>query len=175
MNRILIIGSPGSGKSTFSQVVGDILSLPVIHLDRYYWKPNWVSTPKEEWEQFLMDIAGQDQWIIDGNYNGTLDLRLRYADTVIFLDMPRLLCIYRILKRRIQYHGKTRPDLNEACPERLDGSFFRWVWNYNKHTRQQVLQRLEQLDPNKRVFVLKSRREVSAFIDQLTYDREKRN
>ncbi|MFD0618160.1 DNA topology modulation protein [Paenibacillus sp. GCM10027629] len=167
MNRILIIGCPGSGKSTLSQQLGGILSLPVIHLDRYYWKPNWVPTPKDEWGQFLVDATEQDQWILDGNYIGTLDLRLQHADAVIFLDMPRYLCIYRIIKRRIQYQGRTRPDLNEDCPEKLDGSFIRWVWNYNKQTRQQVLQRLEGLDSSKRIFVLKNRRDVRELIEQL--------
>jgi len=166
VNRILIIGCPGSGKSTLSQQLGDILSLPVIHLDRYYWKPNWVPTPKDEWGQFLVDATEQDQWILDGNYIGTLDLRLQHADTVIFLDMPRYLCIYRIIKRRIQYQGRTRPDLNEDCPEKLDGSFIRWVWNYNKQTRQQVMQRLKGLDSSKRIFVLKNRRDVRELIEQ---------
>lgn len=112
-NRIAIIGSAGSGKSTLSQKLGEILSLPVVHLDRFYWKPNWTPTVNDEWDEFVKDAVSEDQWIIDGNYTRTLGIRLSEADAVIFLDMPRLLCIYRIIKRRIRYHGKTRPDLNE--------------------------------------------------------------
>ncbi|WP_306795338.1 AAA family ATPase [Cohnella sp. GbtcB17] len=101
MNRILIIGSAGSGKSTLSQRISEELKLPVIHLDKYYWKPNWVPTPNEEWDNFVIEATNQEQWIMDGNYTRTLDLRLKRADTVIFLDLSRWLCLYRIIKRRI--------------------------------------------------------------------------
>lgn len=119
MQRILVIGSAGSGKSTLSQRLSEQLQLPVIHLDKYYWKPNWVPTPNEDWDKFVLGTTNRDQWIMDGNYTRTLDLRLKRADTVIFLDLSKWLCLYRIIKRRIKYHRKTRADLNEGCPEKL--------------------------------------------------------
>ncbi|MDG0808073.1 EutP/PduV family microcompartment system protein [Cohnella rhizosphaerae] len=84
MQRILVIGSAGSGKSTLSQRLSEQLQLPVIHLDKYYWKPNWVPTPNEDWDKFVLGTTNRDQWIMDGNYTRTLDLRLKRADTVIF-------------------------------------------------------------------------------------------
>ncbi|MBU8598164.1 DNA topology modulation protein [Shouchella clausii] len=167
MNRIVVIGSAGSGKSTLSRKLSERLSLPVIHLDRFYWKPNWTPTPNEEWDAFLKDAVSQNKWIIDGNYSRTLDMRLNEGDAVIFLDMPRLLCIYRIIKRRLIYHGKTRPDLNEDCPEKLDWAFFVWVWNYKKRSRPKVIQALEQVKERKRVVILKTRKEVQRFLDQV--------
>ncbi|MBB3129506.1 adenylate kinase family enzyme [Paenibacillus rhizosphaerae] len=169
-NRIAIIGSAGSGKSTLSQKLGEILSLPVVHLDRFYWKPNWTPTANDEWDEFVKDAVSEDQWIIDGNYTRTLGIRLNEADAVIFLDMPRLLCIYRIMKRRIRYHGKTRPDLNEECPEKLDWAFFIWVWNYKKRSRSKVMEALEQVKGRKQVVILKSRKEVQEFLDQVKND-----
>ena len=167
MNRILVIGSAGSGKSTLSQKLSEYLLLPVVHLDRFYWKPNWISTPNDEWDKFVKEAANQDQWIMDGNYSRTLDIRLNKADAVIFLDMPRIICIYRIIKRRIKYHGKTRPDLNEECPERLDWAFFIWVWNYKKRSKPKIIEALEQVKDRKQVVILKTRKEVKKFSDRI--------
>ncbi|MEK3910098.1 hypothetical protein [Paenibacillus sp. FSL H7-0331] len=85
-----------------------------------HWKPGWVPTPEDEWYQYQQELTQKDEWIIDGNYGRTLDIRLAEADTIIFFDLSRWITTYRIIKRRIQYHGKTRPDLTEGCPEQLD-------------------------------------------------------
>ncbi|CAM3843347.1 DNA topology modulation protein [Cohnella lubricantis] len=167
MNRILIVGSAGSGKSTLAQQLGEALSLPVVHLDRYYWKPGWIATPNEEWDNFVIGEANREQWIMDGNYSRTLDLRLQRADAVIFLDMPRLLCLYRVIKRRVQYHGKTRADMNEGCPEKLDWPFLGWVWNYKKRSRTKVLDRLKRAEGSKRIYILKTKKEVNRLLEQL--------
>jgi adenylate kinase family enzyme len=167
MNRILVIGSAGSGKSTFSQELSKAMNLPVIHLDRYYWKPNWVPTPNEEWDHFVEEAANQEQWIMDGNYSRTLAIRLKRADTIIFLDMPRTLCIYRIIKRRIKYHGKTRPDLNEECPEKLDWSFIMWVWNYKKRSRTKTMNTLDGVKDQKQIIILTTRKQVNDFLNRI--------
>ncbi|MFB9277614.1 DNA topology modulation protein [Cohnella cellulosilytica] len=167
MDRIIVIGSAGSGKSTLSQELSRATDLPIIHLDRYYWKPHWVPTPNEEWDHFVEEIAKQERWIMDGNYSRTLDLRLKKADAVIFLDLPRILCIYRIIKRRIQYHGKTRPDLNEECPEKLDWAFFVWVWNYKKRSGSRIIGKLEAVKDSKQVIILRTRKQVNEFINRI--------
>ncbi|WP_379138860.1 DNA topology modulation protein [Paenibacillus sp. sgz500958] len=167
MNRIIVIGSAGAGKSTLSQKMGTILNLPVVHLDKYYWKPNWQPTPNEEWDQIVIDLTMQDQWIIDGNYSRTMDLRMARADLIIFLDMPRWLCMYRILKRRVMYHKKSRPDMNEECPERIDFEFIQWVWNYRKRGRKKTLLRLEQLKDQKEIMIINNRKQLKEFISRL--------
>lgn len=115
MNKIAVIGSGGSGKSTFSRKLGNILNLPVYHLDTMYWNPGWIETPKDKWESVVRELADNDQWIIDGNYRSTMDIRLNSADTIIFLNMSTLLCTYRIIKRRFMFKGKKRPDMTEGC------------------------------------------------------------
>lgn len=165
MKRILVIGSAGSGKSTLSQKLGSILHLPIIHLDNHYWKPNWVPTPNEEWDQTVEEFTMRDEWIMDGNYSRTLDTRLKRADLIIFLDMPMLLCMYRVIKRRIKYHKKMRPDLNEACPEKLDWEFLKWVWTYKKRSRVRVLNKLDQVKNDKQIIILRNRKEVNELID----------
>lgn len=167
MQRIIVIGSAGAGKSTLSQKLGQALDLPVVHLDAYFWKPGWVQTESEEWEQIIRTQTEQEKWIMDGNYTGTLDMRLERADTVIFLDMPRVLCVYRVLKRRIQYHGRARKDMNQGCPEKLDWPFISWVWNFPKRSRSKVIAALEGCKAEKQVIVLNGRKEVRRFIERI--------
>src|SRR6266436_5243884 len=99
MKRVLIIGSGGAGKSTFARRLNNILNLGLIHLDTLYWNPGWVETPKPEWRAIVEGLLGKDSWIIDGNYSGTLDIRIAACDTIIFLDIGRATCAWRILKR----------------------------------------------------------------------------
>ena len=115
MKRIIVIGSGGAGKSTFATKLGQLLDLQVIHLDKFFWKPGWVESPRDEWLQTVTQLVNRDSWIIDGNYSGTLDVRIQKCDTIIFLDMPRLLCLWRIVKRNVQYRRGARPDMAEGC------------------------------------------------------------
>ena len=167
MKRVLIIGSSGSGKSTLARQLGAKLELPVIHLDRYFWHPGWVGTPQAVWSKKVTDLTRGNEWIIDGNYRGTLDIRLQAADTIIFLDLPRLVCTWRATKRRFQYRNKPRPDIAEGCTEALFDpayfSFVRWVWNYPNRARPNVLQKMKQLPDNKHVIWLKSTAEINHF------------
>lgn len=164
MNKIAIIGSGGAGKSTLSKELGDIFHLPVYHLDTYFWKPGWVQTPNDEWDEIVNNLTKKEKWIIDGNYSRTLDFRLKEADLIIFLDMPRPLTMYRIIKRRIIYHGKSRPDMNKGCQEKLDMEFIKWVWNFNKNKRPTLLERLKPYIEQQKVVILKSPKEVKFFL-----------
>ena len=168
MRRILILGSGGAGESTLATQVGERLGLPVIHLDAMYWRSGWVEAAKDEWKQAVAGLVKQDAWVIDGNYSGTLDERLAAADTVIFLDLPRALCLFRILKRRAMYHGRTRPDMAAGCPERLDLAFLKWIWNYPRDNRPRVLASLKACENNKQMEVLRSKKDVGLFLDGLT-------
>src|SRR6201995_1710403 len=115
MRRVLVIGSGGAGKSTFARRLGARLGLPGKHLDASYWKPGWVETPKEEWRRSVERLVEGDSWVIDGNYSGTLEVRLAACDTVVFLDLPRRVCIWRVLKRVLTYRDGSRPDMAEGC------------------------------------------------------------
>lgn len=167
MQRIAIIGSGGSGKSTVARQLGDILTLPVIHLDAFFWQPDWVETPQEEWRAVQQRFVQQERWIIDGNYSSTFDIRFARADTLIFLDFPRLLCMYRVLKRSLMYRGKTRPDMNEGCPERIDWNFLVWVWNYPSNGRVRAMKKIEQYKEGKQVVILHHPTEVKRFLEEM--------
>ena len=163
MRKVVVVGSGGSGKSTFSRRLGAITGLPVIHLDKLHWRPNWTPTPKDEWEEIVRRELERDSWIMDGNFGGTREMRMKAADTIIFLDMPRLVCTYRVLKRTLLYRKANRPDMADGCSERFDWEFLMWVWNYPSRSRNNLLDELEKLG-DKRVIVLKSRQEVASFL-----------
>ena len=165
MRRIAIIGAGGAGKSTLARCLGELLGLEVIHLDALYWKPGWTETPRSEWEALQRALVARDTWIIDGNYGGTMEIRLRAADTVVFLDAPRWRCVYQVLKRRFQYRGRTRPDLAAGCPERITWEFLRWIWSYPAQRRRGILEKLKT--GNAEVIVLRSQRQVRAFLRHL--------
>lgn len=165
MKRVAIIGSGGAGKTTMARALSEHTGLPVVHLDKLYWKPGWTPTPHDVWQQHHHQLLAQDSWIIDGNYGATMELRLSAADTVIFLDTPRLLCLWRVLKRSLErrFSSRQATDVPEGCPERLTHEFLRWIWNYPKSRRPALLQKLSSLK-GKRVVRLRSRREVATFL-----------
>ena len=167
MDRILVLGSGGAGKSTLAKQLGEVLNIRVDHLDRHYWKPGWVKPSNDEWVATVADLIGREKWIIDGNFGGTLDQRVARCDTLIFLDMPRLLCLWRIVKRRLMYLKAARPDMAEGCEEKLDLEFVSWVWNYSKTTRPRVLSAMRDNSERKQIIRLRSRSDVESFLQSL--------
>ncbi len=166
MERVLVIGSGGSGKTTLARTVAQRLGLPLIHLDAHYWRPGWTPTPREEWQRVVEELLARPRWVMDGNYGGTLDMRLAACDAVVFLDLPRRVCLWRILKRRVRYRGRSRPDVAPGCPERLTWDLVHWIWTYPKRRRGATLERLRTL-VGRRVVVLSSQREVERFLATL--------
>lgn len=156
MNKFLVIGCAGCGKSTFSRKLGEITGIPVVHLDSLYWKPGWVESAKDEWDKVVEELIHQEQYIMDGNYARTLDLRLAEADTVFYFDYSKYLCLYRVLKRRIQNHGTTRADMADGSEERIDLEFIRWIWNFNRDNKPKIMNSLEKVKGLKQIYVFKS-------------------
>ena len=122
----MVIGSGGSGKTRMSTELGARLGLPVVHLDELYWRSGWIATSEPEWRQTVASVVGEPDWVMDGNYGGTLDLRLAASDTVVFLDTPRSICIGRVIWRWLRHLGRTRPHMTPGCPERLTWEFLVW-------------------------------------------------
>jgi len=163
MKKIVVIGSGGSGKSTFSRRLGEILNIEVIHLDKLFWRPNWERTPDDEWVEIVRRESSKESWIMDGNFGGTREIRFQAADTIVFLDLPRWLCTYRILKRTLFYRKGKRPDMADGCHERFDPEFILWVWNYPSSGRVRVLQDLER-QTERQIFILRTSKEVEGFL-----------
>ena len=138
--------------------------LPLVHLDRMYWRPNWVEPSKAEWLKQLAVEVNEDAWIMDGNYGGTIAQRLEAADTAIFLDFPRWLCLWRAVKRVATEWGRRRPDMADGCRERFDPEFFLFIWTFCKVHRPRLLQDLRKFRGD--TIVLRSPAEVRKFIER---------
>lgn len=167
MERILIIGNAGSGKTTFANRLAEKLDLPLIHLDRLYWHGDWEHLSRDEFDVILQAELEKPQWIIDGNFNRTIPHRLQYCDTVFFFDLPTALCLAGITKRIFANYGKTRADMGGECTERFDKqkfSLYRNVLTYNKQHRKQYYALLSGAE-NAKVIVFKSRRQSKAFLE----------
>ena len=167
MERIILVGCGGAGKSTLARAMGERTGLPVVHLDQIFWRENWQSIPREEFDQLLQVEVEKPRWIIDGDYGRTLPLRLKSCDTAIFLDYPRWQCVLGVLKRILTSHGRTRPDMAQGCKERFDWEFLTWVWNWRKNKRQGILEAFAQAE-GVRIIILKSRREGRKFLKNLS-------
>ena len=166
MERILIIGCGGAGKSTLARQLGEKLNLPVVHLDKLFWHPGWLESSKEEIDEKIMTELVKPQWIMDGNYNRTLPERIKYCDTIIYLDFSRIACVFGVLKRVVTTYGTVRPDMGDGCPERFDLEFLKWVWNFNKEKREKYYRMLNEAEGIETV-VLKNRRMVKRFLKSL--------
>jgi adenylate kinase family enzyme len=169
LERIAVIGAPGAGKSTLALRLGELLDLAAYHLDRLFWRPNWVRTPREEWEAVQQELVQQDSWIIDGNYGNTLRIRAEAADTIIDLDFPRLLCLMRVVRRTLS--NSPRPDMTDGCDEKLDWEYlkFLWyVWTFPQRERPGMERVLNSIDTqNKQLFSFSSPQQVENWISTL--------
>ena len=174
MRRVLVIGSGGSGKTTVAKQIAAKTGLPLIHLDQLFWHPGWVPTPDPEWDRVTDELIARDAWVMDGNYGRTLPKRMAAADTVVFLDMPRVVCTWRILKRRFSHFGRSRPDVAPGCPEHLTWEFLHWVWTYPSRRRPGVLRQVEAFRGAKAVHILRTSKDVRQFLAALQSPRKLR-
>lgn len=163
MKKIMVIGSGGAGKSTFSRRLGDITGIEVIHLDKLHWLPGWTEPPKAEWRKIIEKNLAKDAWITDGNFGSTIEPRLEKCDTAILLDLPRAVCVYRALKRSLKYRGTTRPDMGAGCNEKFDLEFLRWIWNFPKKDKPRIEEKLKRFEDKVKIIRLKSNREIEEF------------
>jgi len=163
------MGPSGSGKSTLARQLGEQLGIEVVHMDRLHWRPGWVEGPNEELRAAVAEVVDRPAWVIDGNYggSGTLEVRMDACDTIVYLDFPRRVCMWRVFRRIVHYHGRTRPDLADDCPERFDLEFAKWVWDTPKR-RPAAMERLAQYAGRKEIHILHNAREVRECLAGLT-------
>lgn len=162
VRRVAIIGCGGAGKSTLARELGERLGIEVVHLDRLFWRPGWDPMPSDEWRALQAGLVARERWIMDGDYGGTLDVRLDAADTVLFLDMPRRVTLPAVLRRQWRHRGQAVQA--PGCPERWSWEFLRWVWNYPRDSRPRALAAIATHAADAEVVVLTSRAEVRRFL-----------
>lgn len=164
MKRVMIVGGPGSGKSTLAVALGKTTGLPVFHMDRIHWQPGWQERPKAQKIALVTQVETSPEWILEGGLSVTYDNRASHADTLIWLDLPLPLRLFRVIKRRWHYRGgQTRPDLPENCPEKLDWEFLHWVLTTGAGTRRKI-QTTINAAPHLKVHHLRTRSDVRKFL-----------
>ncbi|NHJ14468.1 MAG: AAA family ATPase [Candidatus Thorarchaeota archaeon] len=165
MKRVLVLGPSGAGKSTFAELLAKKLGIPFIHLDSYYWKPNWTATPSEEWPEIVQRLIKEEEWVMDGNYSTTLEMRLGRADTIVFIDVTRRVSYWRVLKRRIMHRGQARSELAEGCYEKIDWDFIKYIWTYPKLSKPRIMQIIERHSDRVQFVLLRSQQDICDFLE----------
>ena len=167
MQRVIIIGCGGSGKSTLARALGEKTGLPVVHLDRIFWAPgSWEHLEPTEFDTALQPELEKSRWIIEGNYDRTLPMRMQYCDTLIWLDYSRFACMSGWLKRMLLNWGRVRPDMAPGCLERFEWEFAKFIWNFGKENREKYYRLLNEAEGVETI-VLKNRRMVKRFLKSI--------
>lgn len=162
MKKIIVIGCPGSGKSTLSRKLHKITGIPLYHLDMMYWNEDKTTVERDVFIQKLSKTLEMNEWIIDGNYKSTMELRMKVCDTVIFLDYPLEVCLNGIMERM----GKPRSDIPWVENEFDDTEFIETIKNYNLNNKPEVIELLNKYS-YKKIHIFKSRIEADNFLSRL--------
>ncbi|MEL6682374.1 MAG: DNA topology modulation protein FlaR [Pseudomonadota bacterium] len=169
MQRVMITGGPGSGKSTLARILGEQTGLPVYHMDHFHWKPGWIERASEEKIPLIREVHLQDKWIFEGGNSATFAERAARADTMIWLDLPVTLRLFRVIWRTIRDRGKVRPDMAPNCPEGFHHETWRF-WTYiwaTRHTARLKSKAIVENPTHLTVHHLQSRSQVTKFIANL--------
>ncbi|MET8304730.1 topology modulation protein [Micromonospora sp. NPDC005211] len=164
MDRIAIIGCGGSGKSTVARELARILDAPLTHLDATYYDEHWNPLPQDEFAAQQEKLVAGERWIIEGNYAGTLPIRLAAADTVIFLDLPAMTCLWGIAQRRWRYRGGQHQD---GVYDRITWNFVRYILGYRRTMRPRVQNLIQEHGPHVRLITLTSRRQAAQLVKRV--------
>ncbi len=169
MQRVMIVGQPGSGKSTTARLLGERTGLPVFHMDHIHHLPDWVPRPMPDKVVMCQEVTDQEAWIFEGGLSATYPERLQRADTLVWIDIPMGLRFFRVLRRTFQHWGTNRPDLPEGCVERIDRetfTFWKWIWD-TRHTARAKIEAMAANPQGTRVVHLTSLKEVNAWLASL--------
>jgi adenylate kinase family enzyme len=166
MQRVMIVGQPGAGKSTLARRLGQLTGISVVHIDTIHWQPGWVERSAAEKTRLCLEVEARDQWIFEGGHSTTWAHRIGRADLLVWIDRSTALRFWRVLVRAVRHRGRTRPDLPEDCPEQLGrlGELFRFMWTTRKVSREKMQKLAATAPPGCRVVRLRSNRQTRRFL-----------
>ena len=166
MRRVLVIGNSGGGKSTLARKLGAKLGLPVIHLDVLFWRVGWVESDRDDYLARVMVALAAPAWICDGQFTSSFHLRMPLADTIVWIDQPRALCLIRAIWRAVTYRHGGRPDMAEGCREKIDFDFYRYIWTFDHEKKPEIEAALPAYGGQAQIVRLTSDREIAEFLAQ---------
>jgi len=164
INKISIIGGPGTGKSTLSNNLGKVLNLPVYHIDGLHYLENWQIRDKNERDQIILDTIKNSKWIMDGTYHSTLEMRVQNSDMIIFLDFSMIARLKGILSRYFKNSNKEKPEI-PGCKEQLNLEFIKFTINWNK-TKGKTINSVLEKYTNKKILVFKNRKSLNKWYEK---------
>lgn len=168
MKRIVIIGPAGAGKSKLARDLHSRYNIKTYHLDRIFWERGWKWKHRDVKLDILQKLVREKQWIIEGSYLKISEPRLEAADTIIFLDMPPLLCLFRLIERHYKQHDRSRRDIPMECTDKFDWKLIVKVLTFPFRDRKLLQRNLARYEGTKRILHLRSPEEVTAFLVELT-------
>jgi adenylate kinase family enzyme len=162
VDRVLVIGCSGGGKSTLSQRLCRRMDLPFVSMDRdFYWLPGWARRDRDEARALIAEAVSKKRWLMDGTGVSSFDLRVPRAELIVWVRMPRWLCLWGVLVRSFRNFGRTRPEMAPGCRERLaDREFLSFIWNFEQKTTPRLVKAIHTLSPRCPVVMLTSRRQM---------------
>ena len=167
--RISIIGYSASGKSTLAKIIGEILNIPVLHLDKINFLPNWEERNKDESKEIVEKFINKNEnFIIEGNYTKIeFDLRIKLSDKIIFMNFDRVTCLFQAFERYITFKGKVRDSMSKGCPEKLDWEFIHWIL-FGGRTEERINKYNQIIEKYKeKIIILQNRNEVNEYIQKI--------
>lgn len=168
MQRVVIFGCSGTGKSTLARKLGERLGLPVVHMDALFWEPGWTEPDGEAFRARVAAALAGGRWISEGNYvSRTAELRLPGADLILWLDQPLWLRLWRVASRALAYRDRTRPDMGPDCPEKLDLQFVEYIWTFDRKAKPKIEAAIARLAASTPLVRLTGDREVADFLAAL--------
>jgi adenylate kinase family enzyme len=166
--KILVIGCSGSGKSTLTKLIAKKYSLPAVHLDIHFWKAGWIETPRDEWIPMVEKLTMGDRWVMDGTFAETFDLRFPHADKIILVNKSALVCLYRVIIRKLKYSKtRRRVDMAEGCDETFDLKFYKYIWTFNELVLPKIYEGIQKHQCENKLVSLKTPKDVEKFITNL--------
>ncbi len=167
MKRVMIIGQPGAGKSTLARAMGDITHLPVVHIDHIHWQSGWRERSRPEKDRLCHQVHVGEAWIFEGGHSATWTERLARADTLIWLDLPVGLRLWRVLWRTARHFGQARPDLPAGCHEQFSAEFIGYIWRTRASARQRMRALYDSAPEGKARHRLTGKRDVARYLADL--------
>ena len=164
MRRIAIVGCSGGGKSTLARALGRVLGLPIVHLDALFWKAGWVESERDEFRDRVSKALVGDAWIVDGNYSSIADVFMPRLDTIVWVDQSRLLCLWRALRRVMVYRRERRPDMAPGCAERIDPTFLRYIWTWDRLARPRLEAAIQTHGAAANLICVETDAQIAAFL-----------
>ena len=181
MEKIAVIGCCGGGKSVLTKKLSKIWGIPAYHLDDLFWHEGWIGTEHEDWQRINRELVENKRWIIDGTYSSCLEIRMKNADLIIFVDLPLWLCFFRVIKRQIRnFLGweKSLPariqKANESSSKTYlsDWDFYRYVLTFKRNFNPLIHELAGQLEENQKIIRLSSTREIDVFLDKVKHEQK---